>query len=175
LREHGAAREAERAVVERVMALSAAHDVLSRESWTGANLGDLVHDLMSAYDTSGRITAAGPALRISPKSAIALALALQELAAHASTHGALSTPEGRVELSWNAEGDKVALEWRETGGPPASPPAASGFAAFLLGRMLTADLGEPAQVIEAPEGLICRIRAPAMHAGAGSLGNSLNA
>jgi hypothetical protein len=42
----------------------------------------------------------------------------------------------------------------------ASPPAASGFAAFLLGRMLTADLGEPAQMIEARGGLICRIRAP---------------
>jgi PAS domain S-box-containing protein len=175
LREHGAPGEAERAVVERVMALSAAHNVLSRESWTGAALGDLVQESLSVHDTSGRIAAAGPSVRISPKSAIALALALQELAANASTHGALSAPEGRVELSWKVNEDKVALEWREIGGPPASSPAASGFAAFLLGRMLAADLGEAAQMIEAPEGLICRIRAPVMRACTDSFGNSLNA
>jgi PAS domain S-box-containing protein len=174
LREHETAREAERAVVERIMALSAAHDVLSRESWTGADLGDLVHDLLSAYD-SARISAAGPSVRISPKSAIALALALQELAANASTHGALSTPEGRVELNWKADEDRVALEWREIGGPPACAPAATGLATFLLGRMLAADLGEPAQMIQAPEGLICRIRAPVMRACTGSFGYSLNA
>jgi two-component sensor histidine kinase len=106
-------------------------------------------------------------VRISPKSTIALAMALQELAANSSTRGALSAPEGRVELDWKMDRDKVALEWREIGGPPASPPAASGFAAFLLGRMLSADLGEPAQMIQAPEGLICRIRAPTMPACAG--------
>jgi PAS domain S-box-containing protein len=173
LREHGAPRETERAVVERVMALSAAHDVLNRDCWTGADVTDLVQELLAPYGCPGRIGAAGPHLRISPRSAIALAMGLRELAAGAVAHGALSTPEGHVELDWREDGDRVALEWREIGGPPAAAAAqASGFGALLLGRLLAADLGEPAEMVQTPDGLICRMRAAVHPSPAATLGSS---
>jgi hypothetical protein len=103
-------------------------------------------------------------VRVSPKSTIALAMALQELAANAVARGALSAPEGRVELDWRAEGGRVAPEWREIGGPPASAPVASGFGGFFFGRMLAADLGAPAEMAQAPGGLICRMSASAVGA-----------
>jgi PAS domain S-box-containing protein len=162
LREHGSSQDVERAVMDRIMALSAAHNVLSRERWAGADVSDLVREVADCCEWPDRISTAGPRVRISPKSAIALAMGLQELATGAAAHGALSVPEGRVELDWTVERPVVALEWREVGGPPAAPEAASSFGAFLLGRMLAVDLGAPAEIVRGPDGLACRMRAPVL-------------
>ena len=47
-----------------------------------------------------QIDCAGPSLEISPKHALALSLALHELATNAAKYGALSRPKGCVELRW---------------------------------------------------------------------------
>jgi PAS domain S-box-containing protein len=161
LRDHDVAAEIERAVTERLLALSAAHDVLSRENWKNAELTDIVAAVMRPYDHPDRVSTSGPRVRVSPKSAIALSMGLQELATNAAKHGALSSTGGRVQLNWTRNGETVALEWRERGGPPVTAPELSGFGALLLNRVLPGELGHPAEVIYAPEGVICRLRAPA--------------
>lgn len=160
LRDHGATREMERAVTERLMALSSAHNLLNRQEWTGADLEELVGAIVRPYDPSGRIWTAGPRVRLAPKVGIALAMALQELATNAVKHGALSSPDGRVELAWSRDQEAVNLEWRESHGPPASSPERTGFGSLLLGRMLEGELGRAAEMIYTPQGLTCRIRAP---------------
>jgi PAS domain S-box-containing protein len=160
LRDYDAPPELERAVTERLMALSAAHNVLSRELWKDAELSQLVGEVLAPFAHAGRISTAGPQVRISPKTAIALSMGLMELATNAAKHGALSTPDGRVELSWIASRQAVALEWRERGGPPVASPQLSGFGSVLLGRVLASELGHPPELVYAPEGLICRIHAP---------------
>jgi two-component sensor histidine kinase len=160
LRDHQAAPEVERDVTERLIALAAAHDVLSREQWKDAELSDIALEVMAPYDHGGRVVVRGPQARIAPKSAITLSMALHELATNAAKYGALSVPEGRVELSWRREADRVLLEWRERGGPPVGSPKLSGFGSLLLGRVLAAQLGRAAQLLYEPEGLTCRIDAP---------------
>src|SRR5262249_14934598 len=140
--------------------LSAAHDVLSREKWTGAELGEVVGRLMQPYDYADRLSAQGPKLRIAPSTAIMLSMGLQELATNAAKHGALSVPEGRVALGWRRRGGPVVREWRERGGPPVKAPNLTGFGSLLLGRVMARQLGHPAEITYAPEGLVCRLRAP---------------
>jgi PAS domain S-box-containing protein len=161
LRDYDAAKELEHAITERLLALSAAHNVLSRENWEGAELGDVVAEVMRPYDHSGRISVSGPKARISAKTAIALSMGLQELTTNAAKHGALSTYNGRVELSWIRSKDAIVLEWQERGGPQVTAPDLSGFGAQLLSRVLAGELGHPVELVYAPEGLICRLAAPA--------------
>jgi PAS domain S-box-containing protein len=153
--------EAERTVTERLLALSEAHNVLSREHWEDAELTDLVGEVTRPYASSGRIAIGGPDARVSPRTAIALGMGLHELVNNSARHGALSNPAGRVGLSWTRNGTAIQLEWRERGGPPVEPPRLSGFGARLLGRGLAVELGHPAEMTFAPEGLTCRICAPA--------------
>jgi PAS domain S-box-containing protein len=160
LRDHAAPDVLEEAVTDRLLALSAAHDVLNREHWTGANVADIARELMRPFGHGGRVSLNGPEARVSPKSAIAISMALMELATNASKHGALTTPQGRIELSWRPREGRVLLEWRETGGPRVDSPRFSGFGATVLGRMLAVELGRPAELVYAPEGLICRLDAP---------------
>jgi PAS domain S-box-containing protein len=162
LRDHQAAPDIERDVTERLIALAAAHDVLSREQWKDAELSDVVGEVMAPYDHAGRVRMRGPAARVSPKAAIALSMALHELATNAAKHGALSVAEGRVEVGWRREGDRIELDWRERDGPPVGAPKLTGFGSLLLGRVLAAQLGRAAQIVYEPAGLTCHIQAPAV-------------
>lgn len=162
LRDSGVAPEVEEMITDRLVALSAAHDVLTRESWAGARLADIARAALDPYLPLGRITVAGPEVRISPKVAVPLSMALHELCTNAVKHGALSAEKGHVQLNWTRlDEPTVLMEWRETGGPPPAPPQRTGFGSRLLGRALAGEFGRPAEMTFAPEGLICRIFVPA--------------
>jgi two-component sensor histidine kinase len=144
------------------MALAAAHDVLARESWEGAELSEMAVQALRPFATGdSRIAIDGPKVRLDAGAALALFLAMNELGANAVRHGALSTPEGRVSLHWAKQDSAVDLEWRESGGPRVTAPTRKGLGSRLLEGGLASELGAPAQLIYAPEGLICRIHAPA--------------
>jgi two-component sensor histidine kinase len=67
-------------------------------------------------------------------------LALHELATNAGEYGALSRPEGRVELRWKEQDGELHLDWRESGGPRVVPPARRCFGNRLLEDGLFRDL-----------------------------------
>jgi PAS domain S-box-containing protein len=156
-------RDARKLLEARLMALSAAHNVLTRETWAGAELTEIAAEAVRPFDDAQapRIALAGPRVRVSPNVALALSLALHELATNATKYGALSRPGGRVAVSWANGGETIRLTWRETGGPEvAGPPAAKGFGSRLLGPGLTGELGAPALLDWRPEGLVCTLTAP---------------
>jgi two-component sensor histidine kinase len=158
LRALGAAKEIELQLMERLMALAAAHTVLSRESWSGGNVVDIVREVLTAWMPKEQVEASGPPARVAPNMVVPLSLALHELAANAVKHGALSVASGHVRLVWVNAGRVVLLEWRESRGPPVAAPARQGFGFRLLQRGLAGKLGRPAELIFDPKGLICRIR-----------------
>ena len=162
LRDAGAPARIEEVLTERLMALSAAHDVLTRENWSGARLADVARETLKPYLAEERIRIEGPDARVPTNVAVALSMALHELATNALKYGALSTSAGEVRLSWSRGAGVLRLEWRETGGPPVRPPARQGFGSRLLLRGLTGDLSSPAELIYAPEGLIYRLDVPAL-------------
>ena len=157
--------EARHAISSRLINLAKAHDVLTRENWQSADLADIVSD--TAKPLSGgdnRFHTEGPAIRLLPRAALAIAMALHELCTNAAKYGALSTENGRVEIKWRIEageaGPRMVLDWRESGGPPVAEPKRKGFGSRLIERALAAELGGEVRVVYAAAGLECTIVAP---------------
>ena len=150
----------------RLIAMSAAHDVLTRENWEGADLREIVDGALNPFLAKGddRIAVSGPDVRLGSRAALAIAMALHELATNAVKYGALSGEAGQVSLGWAArsvgDGARLELDWREHGGPPVAPPRAAGFGSRLLTQGLAADLAGAAELTFAPDGVVCRITAP---------------
>jgi PAS domain S-box-containing protein len=147
-----------KALEQRLVALASAHDVLTRESWDGAELADIITGVMAAYEA--RVRPKGPKVRLEPKAAVSLAMTLHELATNAVKYGALSRDQGWVGLDWKATpaaaGLDLRITWTEHGGPPVEPPTRTGFGTRLITRSLSAEQGS-AELVYAPEGLICRM------------------
>jgi two-component sensor histidine kinase len=159
----GRADEQARIFQGRLLALSTAHNVLTRENWESAGLQEIVADAVRPFHDPGggqRIDAKGEDVRLAPKTAVALAMALHELGANAVKYGALSAPEGRVDLSWTCRDDRLRLTWRESGGPPVAPPERQGFGARMLQRGLAAELGGKVSIDFEPSGVVCSVDAP---------------
>jgi len=147
----------------RVQALSRAHDMLTQTKMQGAQLSDLIREHVLLGDIDGRISVSGPALLLDAQSALHLALVLHELATNARKYGALSTPRGRLSLKWsvrrNGAGPKLALEWKESGGPRVTAPKERGFGSTLIEKTLCAHGGEVTVRFE-PAGVSSHIMMP---------------
>jgi PAS domain S-box-containing protein len=142
----------------RLAALAAAHDLLTRSNWEGAELGELVEAVVAAH-CGDRVRIEGPPLHLVPKLAVTLALALHELCTNAVKYGALSAPGGRVTVAWTRRGDRLALRWEESGGPPVTAPGKRGFGTRMIERALAGEPGGRAGLDFRAEGLACEIEA----------------
>jgi PAS domain S-box-containing protein len=154
----------------RLMALSQTHNLLTDQNWEGASLHDIL--AMELTPHAGRHSDGGARflldsdrdVRLTPKAAVALGMAVHELATNALKHGALSSPDGRVTVrALSKDRDHLSLEWIESGGPPVSPPARRGFGGRLLERGLAAELAGRVKLDYNPDGLSCRMELP-LHA-----------
>ncbi|MGH7210599.1 MAG: sensor histidine kinase, partial [Acetobacteraceae bacterium] len=152
----------------RLMSLSQTHNLLTDSRWHGAGLRDLVLAELSPYrgdEAVPRVTLRGEAVYLGPKAALALGMALHELATNGAKHGALSCPSGRVVVNWHTvRGEdsvpRLRLLWTEVGGPPVAPPARRGFGSRLLERGLAMELNGGARLHFDPAGLRCEIEFP---------------
>jgi PAS domain S-box-containing protein len=152
------------ALTARLVALARAHDVLTTERWTGAELREIAENAAAPYAGSGGVQAFvidGPPVSLPPKTAIALALVFHELATNAVKYGALKAPGGRVRIDWTvtpgATGPRLGIVWREEGGPPVTPPKAAGFGTQLIQRGLSAELHGAVTLSYPPDGVVCRL------------------
>jgi PAS domain S-box-containing protein len=173
----------------RLMALARGHDLLTARTWRGAVLDEVVQAALAPWRAAeggqqqppqqpARIQIEGPPVWLEPRQALALALALHELATNAAKHRALLRPEGRVVVRWqhDRQDGMSTLTWQEQGGPAVRAPARRGFGTRLLQRGLSSELGRDAAVSlrydAAGFGATIRFRAAAPPAGADGGGNS---
>jgi PAS domain S-box-containing protein len=156
-------------IESRLFALSCSHDLLTRESWGGAGLLDLVNEALKPFGVSngraGRIEIGGENIRVSPKAALALGIAFHELATNALKYGALSNASGSIEIKWSiephTEGDRLVLHWQEKDGPSVTPPPRKGFGSRVLERGLVLELDARVALEYRPGGVVCAIDMPA--------------
>jgi two-component sensor histidine kinase len=157
LRDATNVQTARRTIDARIVALAGAHDLLTVRSWKGADIADLAAAAVAPF-AADQILTEGPSLDVSPGQALALSLALHELATNAVKYGALSRPSGRVELRWCVQEEMLNLSWRESGGPQVSPPTRRGFGSRLI-EHASRDVNGKIRLDFAPEGLVCSITA----------------
>ena len=149
----------------RLMALAQVHDVLTREAWEAACLCDVLTEMLAPYGgmSDARFKMVGPDMRLSPKAALALALATHELATNAVKYGALALPNGHVDIHWRVTQtlpQKLHLTWVERGGPPVVAPTRRSFGTRLIEAVLPQDFGGTAHIdFTNPEGISCVIEA----------------
>jgi PAS domain S-box-containing protein len=147
----------------RLGALARSLDLLVQEEWRGVPLGRLVEAQLAHYAElfGSRIRLEGPQVFLTPPVAQHLAITLHELSTNAAKYGALSVPEGRVDLTWTLDGDEAearfGMRWVETGGPAASQPDATGFGSQVIDAMATAVLGGRVMIDFAPSGFSWRL------------------
>lgn len=146
----------------RLASLSHVQDLLFERNWSDAKLKSLVDAIVAPHVGGGseRLRVQGPDIVIGPRTAIVLALALNELATNALKYGALSNGTGYVEVEWTQE-TEFGLRWHERNGPAVSVPSRKGFGSRLLRETLPAQLNATVKLEFEPRGLICSVRAPA--------------
>jgi two-component sensor histidine kinase/CheY-like chemotaxis protein len=132
--EHG-----QHAIEGRLVALGRAHDLLLQARWANASLDQTIHGATEPYVTigSGRISIAGPDIRITSGAVIALAMTLNELCTNTTKFGALSVPAGRIEIVWKIDEatQRLRLTWSEKNGPTVHAPSRQSFGTRLIGSL----------------------------------------
>jgi two-component sensor histidine kinase len=137
--EHG-----QQAIEGRLIALGRAHDLLLQVSWANASLADTVGGAIKPYESQGatRFSIDGPDIGITSSAVIALALTMNELCTNTTKFGALSVPDGRVNVAWtiDEQAQRLKLTWSEAGGPAVDAPTRRSFGTRMmeaLGRQLS--------------------------------------
>jgi two-component system CheB/CheR fusion protein len=116
-----------------------------------AELVDILH----------RVTASGPAARLSGSAVQTFALAIHELAVNAAKHGSLRSREGSVAVGWTffeyGADRYLEVAWTERGGAAPKAPPEYGFGLTLVSSFA----GEPAEtpnIAFGGTGFTCRMR-----------------
>ena len=154
----------------RLIALSQAHDQLTRRHWKSADLRDIVEGATAPHlarpqESQDQIAIEGEPITVTPRVALTLALGLHELTTNATKYGALSVPAGRIEVRWRIERRPsqpplLWIEWRERGGPPVTAPERQGFGTRFIEGSVASELQGKAQLDYDPAGLVCTMEIP---------------
>jgi len=160
-RDAASAPEFREKLLGRLHALSRAHGLLVASSWTDADVAEVVRSTLEPHlQAEGkRFAIEGPAIAISTDIALALNMAIYELATNAVKYGALATAQGQIAIRWRPDCEQpgfVSLTWSESGGPPVEPPSRPGFGTRLLAQAFAE--GGGAKLEFRPEGLHCEMR-----------------
>ncbi len=159
-------REARDDLIARIHALASVQNLLLEENWTGADLRDALALALQPFGyepengAGGPIALDGPPVPLTPRQVQTISLAVHELATNAAKYGALSAPGGRIDIVWTHErqaGGAFTLDWRESGGPPVSPPARRGFGTVMLSGVLAREIGGTIALDYPESGAVCRM------------------
>jgi PAS domain S-box-containing protein len=147
-----------KAINGRIQALANVHSLFVATRWIGAELSAIAKQELAPYSATGeeRVRIDGPQVLLEPDTAQALAVTLHELATSAVKYGALSVPNGKIDLGWSHEPGRLELRWTETDGPTLKPPSRKGFGTRIMERMIGQLRGET-RFDWRPEGLVCEI------------------
>jgi two-component sensor histidine kinase len=157
------------ALLGRISAFAATQVELAGHAWSSLGLRELLEFELTPYsEGGGNVSLDGEQLDLDSAAAENLAMVIHELATNAAKHGALSQPDGRLEVTWRLTHDatgeaRLVLEWIERGGPPVTPPQRRGFGSMVIERSARS-LDGVATLDFAPEGLRCVVDVPAARA-----------
>jgi light-regulated signal transduction histidine kinase (bacteriophytochrome) len=146
----------------RIQSMAKAHSLLSQSRWEGVSINSLLMEELDPYiPEHASFEIVGPDLVLTSKSALALSLAIHELATNAAKYGALSSPFGRVAIRWTrTEAGGLDLSWTESDGPPVSTPTRRGFGSTLIERALAMETDGQATLRYLPGGVVCEVSLP---------------
>ena len=163
LRNVQGAEHARDAIEGRLVALGRAHDLLLQARWTSTDLGKIIRAATEAFDNPDepKFSIAGPDIQVTSSAVIAIAMTLNELCTNTTKFGALSAPEGRIDIAWtlDRQPQRLHLTWTEKNGPAVHAPEKRSFGTRLietLGNQLKGDV----QLTYEPAGFVYALGVP---------------
>ncbi|RWG79697.1 CheR family methyltransferase [Mesorhizobium sp.] len=148
---------------ERLKAMARTHEVLSSYNREDADFEQLLRATLSPYNSKQRqnLVIHGQPIHLNASTAATLGMVFFELASNAAKYGALSTENGRVEVSWRTEKpDVLSVTWREIGGPVVEEPSKTSFGTTFVRQSLEYELGGTVALRFKPSGLDCVLEIP---------------
>lgn len=152
----------------RLNAFARVQAAVTRDPAVGIDLKELIADELLAHvakeDEQVRIS--GPDLRLTPKAAETLGLAIHELTTNSVKYGALAAPQGNISVSWEIGssqngGAVFEFQWVEQGADiDISAARRRGFGMVLLEQTLAYELDAKAKLQFKPSGLHCTLTIP---------------
>ena len=144
----------------RLGAFAETHDLLVMDDWHGVDMRDLIRTHLAPFHNldDNSVLIQGPELKLNPKAAEQIGLALHELGTNAVKHGALSVPTGVVKIGWELEADgphkgHSRIIWKEVGGPRVEQPQRHGFGDLVITKLVPVSLRGTASLEFEPEGV----------------------
>lgn len=149
----------------RLQALSNVHSAVFEAGGEEVSLSAIVDLTVSPYNSDGvsRIDANGPDLVVRRDAGTTIALCLHELITNAIKYGALSHPDGHVELLWSIARNgsaEFSLNWTELGGPAVQEPTRQGYGTRYVRSALGSLFGTVPEILFAPEGFRFAVKGP---------------
>lgn len=146
----------------RLNAISMAHEILVASDDAKAELRTMIDRQVGPYvDRASQLTVTGDRIVLAAECAHSVGLVMHELATNAAKYGALSTANGRVEVTSIDLGDgTVKIIWTEVDGPPVTPPTGTGFGSRLIKQSIEFSLGGTAVVDFNSAGVIVTLTVP---------------
>jgi len=148
---------------DRLAAIARTHALLSRTETSAVPMRELLAQELSAHGAveGETLTQRGPELLISARQTQALSMVFHELATNAVKHGALSLDKGRINVSWDIEGEnELRIQWRETGVTVEGEPTRRGFGSDILEKSIPHLLNGSFERTFHPDGIECVIVLP---------------
>jgi two-component sensor histidine kinase/integral membrane sensor domain MASE1 len=149
-----------RALDWRIQSMADAHALLSRNRWEGADLAELIRRQLAPNGTDANVTLTGPNVTLSVAATQGLAMVLHELVTNAAKYGALSSPHGRLEVSWQCQPACMLISWREIGGPPLKGAPQWGYGISIIRDLIPREFGGLVDLTFGSGGVSCNIEFP---------------
>jgi PAS domain S-box-containing protein len=160
----GTVDEFVRALHGRIQSMAAAHALLSQSRWSDVGLTNLIRHQLAPYTTDANTTISGPEIMLTSAQTQAVAMVIHELVTNAAKHGALSSPDGSVSVSWHRTSASAAvvltITWNEQGGPPIAAPVKSSYGSSLIRNLIPHELGGAVDLAFPSDGVCCKIEIP---------------
>ncbi len=141
----------------RLASLGKSLNLLVERSWGNIALDVLIARQLDHLGEKAlsQVRVDGPKVEIEPYKAEAIGMAIFELSTNAIKYGALSNPDGRIEISWQQDIDdqSIVMQWCEQTDAGCTPPTREGFGSKLTGVLLERAVMGQVMADYTPEGL----------------------
>ncbi len=156
----------------RLRALAVAHDH-SLDITKSGLIKTLIESEANLYrDSAGsdKVSLKGEALSLDQRAYSVLSLVVHEMMTNAAKYGALSTSNGRLDISWHLEANgECRIVWQESQGPVVVQPTNTGFGTKLIRSSFEYDLPGKVHIEHKSDGLYATFQIPAAYVGSEEL------
>ena len=151
--------------ISRMQALSDVHTAVFEAGGEEISFSAIAELTVSPYnsDEVSRINVRGPDFLVSREAGTTIALCLHELITNAIKYGALSNPDGRVEIVWKiyeSDDPVLSLSWIEAGGPSVVEPTRQGYGTRYVRAALGSLFGTGPEITFDLGGVRCSVTGP---------------